>query len=311
MRGLMTSVCILLLASPCAGQFDYPDFTDSSDIILVGDATAPSERLHLTPSAAYQVGAAWHSEPQAVTPGFSTTLTFQLTELGGGAGYAADGLALVIQNDSSTAIGGFGKGLGYGCAEGGQTGIPNSIAIEIDTFPNAALGEPTTAHVSIQTRGLLENDPDHAFSLGSTTNLPNLRDEQVHLLRVSYNSGVMSVFVDDLTSPLLEAAVDLSSMLSLAGGEKAWIGLTAGTGTAWQRHEITSWAYMSIPDPLGDLNCDGWVNNGDIDPFVMAITYPGYYTALFPDCDITLADCNGDGVVNNGDIDAFVSLLGG
>ncbi len=60
---------------------------------------------------------------------------------------------------------------------------------------------------------------------------------------------------------------------------------------------------------LGDLNCDGWVNNGDIDPFVMALTDPPGYTAAFPDCDINLADINGDGWTNNGDIDAFIDLL--
>ncbi len=60
---------------------------------------------------------------------------------------------------------------------------------------------------------------------------------------------------------------------------------------------------------LGDLNCDGWVNNGDIDPFVVAITQPGQYPVDYPDCDIMDGDCNGDGWVNNGDIDAFVDLL--
>ncbi len=61
----------------------------------------------------------------------------------------------------------------------------------------------------------------------------------------------------------------------------------------------------------GDLNCDGLVNNGDIDPFVLAVTDPVLYASNFPSCDIMLADCNGDGLVNNGDIDAFVAIIGG
>ena len=61
----------------------------------------------------------------------------------------------------------------------------------------------------------------------------------------------------------------------------------------------------------GDTNCDGLVNYGDIDPFVVAITDAGDYGAANPDCDIMNADCNGDGLVNYGDIDAFVSLLSG
>ena len=60
---------------------------------------------------------------------------------------------------------------------------------------------------------------------------------------------------------------------------------------------------------LGDMNCDGWVNNGDIDAFVFALSYPERYADEYPDCDIMLGDINGDGWVNNGDIDAFVTLL--
>jgi len=59
----------------------------------------------------------------------------------------------------------------------------------------------------------------------------------------------------------------------------------------------------------GDLNCDGAVNNFDIDPFVLALTDPNGYAQQFPNCDRMLADVNGDGVVDNFDIDPFVKLL--
>ncbi len=60
---------------------------------------------------------------------------------------------------------------------------------------------------------------------------------------------------------------------------------------------------------LGDLNCDGVPNFADINPFVLALTSPASYQALFPDCNIDLADINGDGSVNFGDINPFVRLL--
>ncbi|MGE0481467.1 MAG: hypothetical protein AB7Q17_13445 [Phycisphaerae bacterium] len=62
---------------------------------------------------------------------------------------------------------------------------------------------------------------------------------------------------------------------------------------------------------LGDMNCDGAVNNFDIDPFVLALTDPAGYAAAFPSCDINNADANNDGSVNNFDIDPFVALLTG
>lgn len=58
-----------------------------------------------------------------------------------------------------------------------------------------------------------------------------------------------------------------------------------------------------------DLNCDGFVNNFDIDAFVLALADPVTYAAEFPYCDHLTADASGDGVVNNFDIDAFISCL--
>lgn len=62
---------------------------------------------------------------------------------------------------------------------------------------------------------------------------------------------------------------------------------------------------------LGDLNCDGILNNFDIDPFVLALVDPAGYAAAYPDCNRQNADANGDGSVDNFDIDPFVELLTG
>ena len=59
----------------------------------------------------------------------------------------------------------------------------------------------------------------------------------------------------------------------------------------------------------GDLNCDGFVNFGDINPFVLALTGHGQYVVQYPNCDWMLADCNIDGYVDFTDINPFVALL--
>lgn len=59
----------------------------------------------------------------------------------------------------------------------------------------------------------------------------------------------------------------------------------------------------------GDVNCDGLVNNFDIDAFVLALSDPQAYAEAFPLCDIAAADINGDGLVNNFDIDPFVQCI--
>jgi hypothetical protein len=75
------------------------------------------------------------------------------------------------------------------------------------------------------------------------------------------------------------------------------------TGGFWVAAGIVS---NAIP---GDMNCDGIVNNFDIDPFVLALTSPAAYAAAFPNCDITAGDVNHDGSLNNFDIDPFVECL--
>lgn len=59
----------------------------------------------------------------------------------------------------------------------------------------------------------------------------------------------------------------------------------------------------------GDMNCNGVVDNFDIDPFVMALSSPEGYATSFPLCNLLCADVNGDGLVNNFDINAFVDML--
>jgi hypothetical protein len=68
---------------------------------------------------------------------------------------------------------------------------------------------------------------------------------------------------------------------------------------------------MQMPRLLGDMNCDGAVDNFDITPFVLALTSPAAYAAAYPDCNIANGDINGDGRVDNFDITPFVALLTG
>jgi hypothetical protein len=61
----------------------------------------------------------------------------------------------------------------------------------------------------------------------------------------------------------------------------------------------------------GDLNCDGSVDFGDINAFVLALSNPTAYGQTYPGCPILNGDINGDGSVDFGDINPFVALLSG
>ncbi|MEW6198473.1 MAG: choice-of-anchor J domain-containing protein [Planctomycetota bacterium] len=82
------------------------------------------------------------------------------------------------------------------------------------------------------------------------------------------------------------------------------------TYSGWNIDDVSVMAVQCNPPfAKGDLNCDGNVDFGDINPFVLALTNPAGYAAAFPNCNIMLGDINDDGLVNFGDINPFVRLL--
>jgi hypothetical protein len=65
---------------------------------------------------------------------------------------------------------------------------------------------------------------------------------------------------------------------------------------------------------VGDLNCDGSVDFGDINPFVLYLSNFAAWQTAFPGCNPLNGDINGDGTYGQasfGDINPFVALLSG
>jgi hypothetical protein len=59
----------------------------------------------------------------------------------------------------------------------------------------------------------------------------------------------------------------------------------------------------------GDVNCDGVVDFGDINPFVLLLSNPTQWQQTYVECRKLNGDINGDGSVNFADINPFVSCL--
>jgi hypothetical protein len=83
----------------------------------------------------------------------------------------------------------------------------------------------------------------------------------------------------------------------------------SNTYPGWSIDDIELWGVVHPVIP-GDMNCDGAVNFGDINPFVVRLSDPGAYSLAFPDCPAN-ADINHDGSVGFTDINPFVNLLTG
>jgi hypothetical protein len=61
----------------------------------------------------------------------------------------------------------------------------------------------------------------------------------------------------------------------------------------------------------GDVDCDRHVGFGDINPFVLLLSNPVTWQAVFPGCPLLNGDINSDGTTDFGDINPFVTLLSG
>jgi hypothetical protein len=122
----------------------------------LGDGTSlPEPDIELVPqSTTTTVGAAWSPWPMAGGVAFRTSFNVRVAT-------GSEGFAFVLA--PTPIVGGSSFSLGYG-------GVPNSVAIEFDTFQNAQLLDAAYPQVSVHSLGTSPNSPvEGAAVLGSTT----------------------------------------------------------------------------------------------------------------------------------------------
>ncbi|HLV88520.1 MAG TPA: hypothetical protein VKV39_16160 [Candidatus Sulfotelmatobacter sp.] len=232
----------------------------------------PGTLLRLTPNVGYQGGSAWFNTPQPVSGPFTTTFTFQLAPSGG-----ADGIAFVIQNSGTSALGPTGCGEGFagdfpyppGCTpiasnSLSQSGITNSLAIRFDSYSQGVGGatqtnDPGVNNVTIQScPGQAANSITAACQLGvyAFQNV-TFGDGNVHSATVTYSptpsSAQTSCTVNDTQMPCLDVILDGTDLfptgvpfdmttLGIPAGT-AYVGFTGATGGLTDTQDIRSWTF--------------------------------------------------------------------
>ncbi len=73
----------------------------------------------------------------------------------------------------------------------------------------------------------------------------------------------------------------------------------------------TTQSVYVFPSSIGDMDCDGAVDELDVEPFALALIDVFAYNAAFPTCDSANADANEDGALSGADIPAFIAILSG
>lgn len=233
--------------------------TKGSAFIYQNGGPDGSTVLRLTPAAPDREGTAFYGAKVSVENGFETTFDFRIFRPGRPEGEAgevgAEGFAFVIQNEGLGADGFSGGSMGY-------AGIENGIAIEFDVYDNQDgehnMLDPNGNHISVQAN----TDPKSQFgpiraetyhSLGYTTNeanpdLPDFigNENSSHTARVVYNPtpGLLQIFLDDMTTPVLEIEMSLSDYINMSNG-KAYVGFTSATSPwGWTANDILNWTFQ-------------------------------------------------------------------
>ncbi|WP_292892492.1 L-type lectin-domain containing protein, partial [Nonlabens sp.] len=233
---LAATLFLMLLALPVTAQFNPS---------LIGNTTAQGNDCYqITPNLNGQSGAMW--SPDRINMLTNFIIEFRIY-LGTNDANGADGLTFVMKNNPTPVIGNLGGGMGY-------EGIPNSFAVEFDTWQNGQLGDPTFDHIAMVSAGI--NNHSVAQNLAgpvvasATSN--NVEDGQEHAVRIEWNGATetMSVYFD--CSLRLSYTGDLINQV-FAGSVFTYFGFTGSTGGAANLQRVC-FDYISFANDIGSLN---------------------------------------------------------
>ncbi|MDX2036290.1 MAG: autotransporter-associated beta strand repeat-containing protein [Isosphaeraceae bacterium] len=186
------------------------------------------DALTLTTNLSSQARAAWRSDPVNVAA-FTTRFTYTAS---GNA--AADGLAFVIQNSGTHALGENGGSLGY-------RGIGTSVAVGLNLYA------PNTPRAKIFTNGIISGAFSSIGSVDLASGNPidiTLRYDGTHLYATYAERG---------TDHLHHAPAFAIDIPAIVGGATAFIGLTAGTGAGVATQQISDFHYVETPAHYGNV----------------------------------------------------------
>ena len=232
---------------------NYPGFTGACSgggLTCVGDTVVTGGALRLTPTATGQAGAGYSTTAITLGTGatFSTTFQFLITDRGGIA--PADGLTFVVAA-ATAGLGGVGGGLGY-------LGVPNSVAVEFDTFDNGEVG--TSNHVGVDSNGVLVDNGVSPYGVSNCSFgfvLGCMSNGNIWTATIDYDgsTNLLNVFVQDGGSAVQHIISGMSIDIgALLGTNSAFVGFTSATGAGFANHDILNWRLandrsLGVPEP--------------------------------------------------------------
>ena len=237
--------------------FTYTNFSSTNGLNLMGVASIVGGALRLTLAADSVNGEAWAQAKQPCASGFDTSFQFRISNPGSrpGTPSGSDGILFTLQNVGPTDPNLYDIG---SPADGNVTVIFNTFW----NWPDST--DFTKWDVSANSVGVLSN----GLYLAQTDLTPrgiNLKDGASHNARIAFDGTGLTVWLDggivltNVPVPGMASAVDATG--------NAWVGFGAGTGWAWENHDVLSWSFSPsespgcVPSPSGQVSW--WKGEGN------------------------------------------------
>jgi outer membrane protein OmpA-like peptidoglycan-associated protein len=201
-------------------KFDKSDFITSGDAISAGD-----QCFRLTDAILWSGGAVWYREMVDLNDPFimEMDVSFGCYDEEG-----ADGIVFVFHPYLTTGFA--GEGIGFGR-------LFPSLGVEMDTYQNYHLSDPSYDHVAIMYHGY----PDHQYGLTEPIKMKkgtsNVEDCNTHRVKIYWNPSakVLQFHFDDQLR--INKKVDIVNDV-FGGDSKVYWGFTSATGGKVNKHMV-------------------------------------------------------------------------
>ena len=199
---------------------------DKTDFVTSGDAIPTNDRcFRLTEAILWSGGAVWYKEMINLNDPFimEMDVSFGCYDEDG-----ADGIVFVFHPYLTTGFA--GEGIGFGR-------LFPSLGVEMDTYQNYHLSDPSYDHVAIMYHGY----PDHQYGLTEPIRmkkaLSNVEDCKTHRVKIDWNPSakVLQFYFDGQLR--INQNVDIVNDI-FGGDSKVYWGFTSATGGKVNKHMV-------------------------------------------------------------------------
>jgi hypothetical protein len=253
---LLLGALIAAQASPAAAAIKYHQFKNLTNLTVVGNAagtkTGDGHVLRLVPQLNYQSGAFYATAPVTLGKNGAFSTQFQFRVTGPAGALWADGLTFFLAQ-SPTGVGtgdNTGQYLGY-------SGVPNSIAVEFDTYYNGGF-DAAPNEVAVDTDGSVETINNPAGSWGQpygqgdacNNNGPTqagcMSDGEIWTATITYDGTLINVTVQDGSNAPFQVITNYPlNVLSTIGTQSVYAGFTGATGGLFADFDVLNWDFYS------------------------------------------------------------------